>query len=174
MPILVLSTLLWLLCNLPALPSQGLPQAAAQARQLEGSYAARMVQWMEPLMRPIGLDWRVGVSLIAAFTAREIFVGSLAIIFHVASADQDTIQQSLIPTMSRATHADGSPLFTTATSIGLIVFFIFAMQWLSTAAVARREAGSWWMPVAQTVGFTGFAYVATWLTVHGLRAAGVA
>lgn len=173
-PILVLSTALWLLCNLPPVPANGLPAAEAQARQLEGSAAARLGRWMEPVMQPLGLDWRVGVSLIAAFTAREIFVGSLAIIFHVAGEDDDSVQQSLLATMARARHADGTPIFTVATSVGLIVFFIFAMQCLSTAAVARREAGGWWMPVAQTLAFTGLAYGAAWMAVHGLRAAGVA
>ncbi|MBI3891951.1 MAG: ferrous iron transporter B, partial [Candidatus Wallbacteria bacterium] len=173
-PILVLSTVLWLLSNLPAVPTAELSKAEGQAKQLEASYAARAGKWMEPVMRPIGLDWRVGVSLIAAFTAREIFVGSLAIIFHVASEDVDSVQQSLVATMNKAKNADGSRLFTTATSIGLIVFFIFAMQCLSTAAVARREAGGWWMPTAQTFAFTGIAYAAAWMTVHGLRAMGVA
>ena len=124
-------------------------------------------------MKPLGFDWRVGVALIAAFAAREVFVGSLAIIFHVAG-EGEAAQGSLLSAMRAAVHPNGTPLFTTASSIGLIVFFIFALQCLSTVAVSRKETGSWWFPTVQVVAFTGFAYIASAVTVWGLRALGVA
>ncbi len=172
-PILVIATTLWLICNLPLTDTAGLDPDLAASRRLESSYAAMGGRALEPLMQPLGLDWRVGVALIGAFGARELFVGSLAIIFHVAG-DDDTVQESLLQTMRTATLPDGSPLFTTASSLGLVVFFIFAMQCLSTAAVARKESGGWTMPLLQIFVFTGMAYLAAWFTVASLRALGVA
>jgi ferrous iron transport protein B len=174
MPILVISMALWLMCHLPQVPVEGLSPVEAQARQLEGSLAATAGRLLEPVMAPLGLDWRVGVALIASFAAREVFVGSLAVIFHVADEQPESGELPLVATMQGVKKADGSALFTTASGTGLVVFFILAMQCMATAAVAKKEAGSWWMPAAQTIVFTGLAYVATWGTVTGLRALGVA
>ncbi len=175
-PILVISMALWLLCHLPLIPVEGLPPVEAQARQLEGSLAATAGRLLEPVMAPLGLDWRVGVALIASFAAREVFVGSLAVIFHVAEEPPEQPESGELPLVSMMQSVrkpDGSRLFTTASGTGLVVFFILAMQCMATAAVARKEAGGWWMPAAQTLVFTGLAYVATWGTVTGLRALGV-
>ena len=119
------------------------------------------------------MDWRVGVSLIATLAAREVFVSSLALTFKVTESGED-IQNSILNSMRNATiEGTDQKLFTTATSAGLIIFFVFAMQCISTIAIVRKETGSWKMPVIQLVMFTGIAYVLTFITVNGLRLLGV-
>jgi ferrous iron transport protein B len=119
------------------------------------------------------MDWRVGVSLIAAFAAREVFVSSLALIFKVTS-DETTLQNSIVSAMHNATVGEtGQKLFTTSTIIGLIIYFIFAMQCLSTIAVSRKESGGWRIPILQIIIFTAAAYILTFISVNGLRALGI-
>jgi ferrous iron transport protein B len=143
------------------------------AERLSNSYAAELGKIIQPVMAPIGMDWRVGVSLIAAFAAREVFVSSLALIFKVTSTN-DNLQESMILAMRESRNEfTGEKLFTTATIIGLIVFFVFALQCISTIAVAKKETGGWRIPLLQVFIFTSLAYILTFLTVNGLRAAGI-
>jgi ferrous iron transport protein B len=124
-------------------------------------------------MSPIGMDWRVGVSLISAFAAREVFVSSLALSFKVTS-EVDEGQSTLLSSLKKAKiEATGEKLFTIATSIGLIVFFIFALQCLSTVVVSRKETGGWKIPALQVITFTSLAYFMTFVTVNGLRFFGI-
>ncbi len=140
---------------------------------LENSYAAQLGKIIQPVMTPLGLDWRVGVSLMSAFVAREVFVSSLALIFKVTESDEN-LQTSLLSFMASARINDtGKKLFTPATIIGLIVFFVFALQCISTIAVSRKETGGWRIPLLQIVIFTSLAYVMAFITVNGLRLMGV-
>jgi len=128
---------------------------------------------MEPVMRPLGLDWRVGVSLIATFAAREVFVSSLALMFKVTESDEN-MSRSLINEMKNAKiNGTGQNLFTTATAAGLIVFFMLALQCISTIAITKKETGGWRIPVLQIIVYTGSAYLLTFLTVNGLRFFGI-
>jgi len=148
-------------------------QNIERAERLEHSYAADLGKIIQPLMSPIGMDWRIGVSLISAFAAREVFVSSLALTFKVTdqqSDDQSTLLNSL---RNARIESSGEKLFTVATSVGLIVFFIFALQCLSTVAVSRKETGGWKIPILQVVTFTSLAYIMTFITVNGLRFLGI-
>lgn len=159
--------------SIPAGLTESQTQQYKEYQQVSNSYAADMGKFIEPIMKPIGLDWRVGVSLISAFAAREVFVSSLALILNVTS-DSETLEDSIVGAMKGATiEGTDQPLFTVATSIGLIVFFLFAMQCLSTVAVSRKETGSWRIPLLQIFVFTGVAYILTFALVNGLRMAGV-
>lgn len=141
--------------------------------RLENSYASQMGKFVQPIMKPIGMDWRVGVSLISAFTAREVFVSSLALIFKVTGSDE-SLRTSIIDAMRKAEIEDtGQKLFTPATITGLIIFFIFALQCVSTLAVSRRETGSWRIPMLQLIIYTSISYLFTFLTVNGLRLIGI-
>lgn len=180
--ILVLSVAIWILTYFPNYNPKVDAQNHTQdeivqmknAERLADSYAADMGKLIQPVMKPIGMDWRVGVSLIAAFTAREVFVSSLALIFKV-TGEGDTLQNSMVRAMNDARIEDtGQKLFTPATIAGLIVFFLFALQCLSTVAVSRKETGGWRIPVLQLIIFTSMAYMLTFITVNGLRALGVA
>jgi ferrous iron transport protein B len=182
-PIIVFfSIALWLLTyfpnNNPQVNTEGLTEVEIESlinsERLSGSYAADIGKIIQPIMTPIGMDWRVGVSLIAAFTAREVFVSSLALIFKVTSEDDDALQGSILKAMRSAKIEEtGEKLFTPATIIGLVMFFIFAMQCLSTLAVAKKETGGWRIPILQLIIFTSIAYLITFITVNGLRFFGV-
>ncbi len=186
--ILVLSLVIWFMTTFPNydpdiknVPKDSTGQVSSDklsqykdAERLSTSYAAYLGKFMEPVMKPMGFDWRIGVSLVATFAAREVFVSSLALIFKVTDEDESNLQNSLISAMRDAKVGNTDrKLFTTATTIGLIVFFMFAMQCLSTTAIARKETGSWRIPILQIVVFTLAAYILTVVVVNGLRAAGV-
>lgn len=179
--IMVLSMIIWFLTYFPnhhpVIDETGLSEAeieqVIQSERLATSYAADMGKFIQPVMTPLGMDWRVGVALISAFAAREVFVSSLALIFKVTEGDD--IQTSILTAMRNAKiEATGEKLFTPSTILGLIVFFIFAMQCLSTVAVSRKETGGWRIPILQLVIFTVTAYVLTLFTVNIMRFAGIA
>lgn len=133
-----------------------------------------MGQKMEPVLRPMGVDWRVGVGLISAFAAREVFVSSMAIVFHVESDDEQTQQEGLLEQMRSATFAGTSqPIFTASSIVGLIVFFFFSLQCFSTVAVVRKETNSWRLAGLQLLFYTGLGYALAVASVQSLRALGV-
>ena len=171
--ILVLSIAIWLLTyfpnHTPEINTDGLTQdeivQMVKAERLSTSYAADLGKFIQPVMSPLGMDWRIGVSLIAAFAAREVFVSSLAMIFKVT--DEDNLQSSILFAMKDAVNEEtGKPLFTVPTIIGLIVFFIFALQCISTVAVSKKETGGWRIPILQVVIFTATAYIFSFITVN--------
>jgi len=180
--IVVFSLILWLLTNFPADVKTGpdnVPKSdsvavqISESERISNSYAAEIGKVMEPVMRPLGLDWRVGVSLIATFAAREVFVSSLALMFKVTESDEN-MSRSLINEMKNAKiNGTGQNLFTTATAAGLIVFFMLALQCVSTIAITKKETGGWRIPVLQIIIYTGSAYALTFLTVNGLRFFGI-
>lgn len=179
--ILLLSLILWALTTFPNINPKvntvGLNDdeifVAIKSERLATSYAAELGKIIQPFMLPLGLDWRVGVSFIAAFAAREVFVSSLALIFKVTN-DESTLQTSIINSMRNAkVEVTGKKLFTTSTIIGLIVYFIFAMQCLSTVVVTKKESGSWRIPIFQIIIFTSAAYILTFIIVNGLRTIGL-
>lgn len=178
--ILLLSMIIWFLTYMPNhspnIETAGLNEEEIiqleKSERLATSYAAELGKFIQPIMTPLGMDWRIGVSLIAAFAAREVFVSSLALIFRIT--DDENIQSSLLTAMRTATNQDtGEPLFTTATVIGLIVFFIFALQCISTIAVSRKETGGWRIPLLQLLIFTSTAYLLTFITVNLLHLIGI-
>lgn len=182
-PIIIFFSLcLWFLSyfpnHSPEIDSKGLSETEIiqiqNAERLSGSYSATIGKFLQPIMEPLGLDWRVGVSLIAAFAAREVFVSSMALIFKVTNEEEESLQNSLLTSMREATiEGSNNKLFTTSSIIGLIIFFVFAMQCLSTVAVSKKETGSWRIPLLQIIIFTSTAYLLTFLSVNGLRLLGI-
>lgn len=142
-------------------------------QKLEESYVGQLGKVIEPVVAPMGVDWRVGVGLISAFAAREVFVSSLAVTFNITDGDEDSQQEALLTQMSAATNAQGEKIFTVSSVIGLMVFFLIALQCMSTVGVQIRESGSWKFAVTQLVAFNLFAYVLVVLIVQGLRFIGV-
>jgi len=179
MPIVVIAIVLWLLSNFGLGSFQ--PQSAGTAPQplivqseMNLSLAAQLGQFIEPLLEPMGVDWRVGVGLISAFAAREVFVSAMAIVFSVEGEDEDTQAAGLAEQMRTATFAGtGQRIFTASSMIGLIVFFFFSLQCISTVAVVQRETNSWRFAGLQLLFYTGVGYGAAVATVQGLRAFGV-
>ena len=112
---------------------------------LEYSVAGRVGRLIEPTIEPLGFDWRIGVGILGAFAAREVFVSTLGIVFGIAEADEES--PSLRASLAAARHEDGSPLMTPLAGVSLMVFFVLACQCMSTIGVVRRESGSWRWPI---------------------------
>jgi ferrous iron transport protein B len=179
MPIIIISTILWGLSNFglgsrqPESPD-GQAAPLVTTSELDNSFASQIGQGIEPALKPMGVDWRVGVGLIAAFAAREVFVSTMAIVFHVAGDGDEEQQTGLLESMRSATFGDTNQrVFTTASVIGLIVFFFFSLQCLSTVAVVRSETGSWRIAGLQLLFYTGLGYLFALATVQGLRLFGI-
>jgi ferrous iron transport protein B len=127
--------------------------AAAQLRQ---SYAGRLGHLIEPVIKPLGYDWKMGVGLISAFAAREVFVSTMGIVYSVGGDDEDTTP--LAQAMLSDRYPDGSKVWTPLVATSLLVWFVLAMQCMSTVAIVRRETGSWKWPILQLLYMTGLAY----------------
>jgi len=127
------------------------------ATQLENSYIGILGKTIEPVIEPLGYDWKIGISLITSFAAREVFVGSMATIYAVGDDGGNNVP--LIAKMRNEKRMDGSPAFSLATGVSLMIFYVFAMQCMATLAVVKRETKSWKWPMIQ-VGYMGvLAYI---------------
>ncbi len=129
--------------------------------QLRYSVAGRLGHLIEPALSPLGFDWRIGVGILGAFAAREVFVGTLGIVFDMADASETS--EPLRETLRAATWPDGSPLFTPLAGVSLMVFFVLACQCMSTVAVVKRESGGWRWPLFMVAYMTVLAYSASLL-----------
>lgn len=161
--IMGLSILLWAAVTYPKLepdPAKPMSELDFKAAALEHSIAGRMGQIIEPAVQPMGGDWKIGISLIYSFAAREVFNSSLSIIYSVEETDdEDENQLRLRDSLAQEKHADGTPVYTVGLCIALMVFFVFAMQCLSTVAIVRRETQSWKWPLFQIFYMTGTGYL---------------
>lgn len=134
--------------------------------KLENSYAGILGRSMEPVIRPLGYDWRIGIALVTSFAAREVFVGTMATLFSVGESDEGTM---LRDKMKGAKKEDGTPLFSLATGVSLMIFYLFAMQCMSTLAIVRRETKSWKWPMIQLVYMTTIAYIMSFIAYQLLK-----
>jgi ferrous iron transport protein B len=140
-------------------------------RELEASWAGQMGKFIEPVIRPLGYDWKIGIALLTSFAAREVFTGTLAVLYNMGSAEGDINDRSdneakatLREKMGRETFRDtGKPVYSLATALSLLVFYALAMQCMSTLAVVSRETGSWKWAVFQFIFMSGLAYFCAWV-----------
>ncbi|MBS1486112.1 MAG: ferrous iron transport protein B [Bacteroidetes bacterium] len=151
--------------------SQQLTEAQIQDRiasyKLENSYAGRLGKTLEPLIRPLGYDWKIGIALVTSFAAREVFVGTIATIYSIGSTDdQATIKERL---RSEINPDTGKPRYTLAVGLSLLVFYTFAMQCMSTLAVVKRETKSWHWPLIQLVYMSALAYFSALVVYQFLK-----
>ena len=137
-------------------------QSLKSSVMLEHSYIGHLGKFIEPVIEPLGYDWKIGISLISSFAAREVFVGSLSTIYAVH--DEREEKQNLRETMKNEKRADGSPTYTMASGISLMVFYVFAMQCMSTLAVVKRETQSWKWPIIQLIFMGVMAYSLSYLS----------
>lgn len=183
--ILAISIVLWVLANYG--PGDSMQQAEDRVRQQgtstlapdqledrvaaerrEASYAGRFGHFIEPAIRPLGYDWKIGIALLASFAAREVFVGTMATIYSIGSrADEEgvTIRERLKAERNPNT---GGPMYTPATAWSLLIFYVFAMMCMSTLAATQRETKSWKWPTVQLVYMMLLAYGAAWVTYQAL------
>jgi ferrous iron transport protein B len=131
--------------------------------RLEHSFIGKMGKFIEPAVRPLGYDWKIGIAVLTSFAAREVFVGTLATIYSVGNDEEETIKNR----MAAEVKADGQPLFNLASGISLMLFYAFAMQCMSTLAIVKRETNSWKWPMLQLGFMTVIAYLAA-LTAYQL------
>ncbi len=127
-------------------------------KQIEASYAGHLGKFIEPVIQPLGYDWKMGIALITSFAAREVFIGTMATIYSIGSTDDEgTIRERMAKEVNPLT---GEKTYNFATSLSLLVFYIFAMMCMSTLAVVKRETGGWKWPIIQFLFMTILAYVA--------------
>jgi len=167
--ILGISVVLWFLASYPKAPN-----GATRADQLAQSFAGRAGHAIEPVIKPLGFDWRIGISLISSFAAREVFVSSTAVVFNVEGVeDARNDDTTHLRDVLRSAHwPDGRTLFTPLVCLTLMVFYVFAMQCASTLAVVRRETNSWKWPAFQTLYMTGTAWILCFILYQSGRALG--
>jgi ferrous iron transport protein B len=134
--------------------------------KLENSFAGILGKSIEPAIQPLGYDWRIGIALITSFAAREVFVGTMATLYSVGD---DNEGMRLKDKMKAANKPDGTPLFTVATGLSLMIFYVFAMQCMSTLAITRRETKTWKWPIIQFVYMTGLAYLMSLIAYQLLK-----
>lgn len=177
--ILAIALGLWVLTHTPVQPAPA-DGSDREYVAVSHSYAARIGHFIEPVTRPMGLDWRGGVALISGFAAREVFVGSLALVYRVQDIDEDDdgMTGKLLAQLSQLRFesgpAEGRRIFTFSTCVGILIFYLIALQCFPTVAVSRNESGSWKFALTQLVVFTGGAYILAVVAVQGLRFFGVA
>ncbi|OIR15071.1 ferrous iron transport protein B [mine drainage metagenome] len=164
--ILSLSILLWALAAYPKSPAGSSPQV-----QLEHSYAGDMGRLLEPTIKPLGFNWQIGVGLVSSFAAREVFVSTMGVIFDV-QGDTKANTVPLRDALRQATWPDGHRLFTPLVCFNLMLYYVFAMQCLSTVAVVYRETKSWFWPTFQILYMTGTAWVVCFVVYQVGRLAG--
>ncbi|MCI5081912.1 MAG: ferrous iron transport protein B [Saprospiraceae bacterium] len=181
--IMIISVILWFLASY-GMPSkmkaaeeeaieisqiQNLSEQEAEnvmaAKKIEASFAGQLGKAIEPGIKPLGFDWRIGIALITSFAAREVFVGTMATIYSIGSADdEDSVRQQMAKEVDPET---GAKVYDLATALSLLMFYVFAMQCMSTLAVVKRETKSWRWPIIQFTFMTALAYLSS-LVVYQL------
>ncbi|HEX2076911.1 MAG TPA: ferrous iron transport protein B [Longimicrobium sp.] len=176
--ILALSIVLWALATYPRTePAPGLPESQAQEAQLAGSALGRMGHAVEPLVRPLGYDWKIGVGILSSFAAREVFVSTMGTIYGVGS-DADEGSLTLREKLRNERHAStGAAVYTPLVAVGLMVFYVFALMCMSTVAVVVRETGGGWTGMRwaafQFAYMLALAYLSALLVYQGGRMLGL-
>lgn len=188
--ILAISILLWALTYFPRndqtpADGSGAPQTEisndnvaqpneneAASAQLKNSYAGQLGHFIEPAIKPLGFDWKIGIGLVASFGAREVVISTMGIIYSVGKDTDDA--QTLTEAFRGAKRDDGTPEWTPLTALTMMVFFVLAMQCMSTVAVVRRETNSWSWTLFMVGYMTGLAYLAAFLTYQGGKLLGFA
>jgi ferrous iron transport protein B len=180
--ILAISILLWALVAFPRAnvakstspqavgSEQGINKPNSSSEQIQNSFAGRAGRLIEPVIKPLGFDWRIGIGLISSFAARETIISTLSIVYNVGeSSDQ---KSSLVEALRNAKRADGSPVWTPLVALSLMIFFLLACQCMSTVAIVRRETNSWRWPLFMVSYMLVLAYVASLITFQGGRLLG--
>ncbi|MDX2068479.1 MAG: ferrous iron transport protein B [Haliscomenobacter sp.] len=177
--ILIISMVLWLLSSFG--PPGAISKAEALAKQraqlenldeeatkdlvaakaMEASFAGHLGKFIEPAIKPLGFDWKIGIAIITSFAAREVFVGTMATIYSIGHQDDEySIREKMAKQRDPITK---ELIYSPATSLSLLLFYVFAMQCMSTIAVVKRETKSWKWPLIQFTFMTGLAYLSSWL-----------
>jgi ferrous iron transport protein B len=186
--ILGINVLLWFVATYPknaateqdyaakrAAIQQNAPDATAQltllntqemGERLRGSFAGRMGRMLEPVIAPLGFDWKMGIGIVSSFAAREVFVSTMSLVYE-AGDEEGGAHQSMAQKMHEQLRPDGTPVYTTLLAISLMVFYVFALQCASTVVVVRRETNSWKWPLFQFAYMSALAWIFAFITYQG-------
>ena len=174
--ILGLNILLWFLASYPratfdsptataAASAAAAPAPDGNGEQLRQSFAGRMGRAIEPLIAPLGFDWKIGIGLVSSFAAREVFVSTMSLVYNVGEFDEsETSTRNLADTLRAQKRPDGKPVYTLAVAMALMVFYVFALQCVSTVAIVRRETNSWKWPLFQWLYMGALAWIFAFVT----------
>ena len=168
--IMAISILMWALVAFPRSNTSNISNDPAT--RVEESYAGQAGHLIEPLIAPLGFDWKIGIGLISSFAARETVISTLSIIYNVGD-DSDAQSTSLVAAMRNARRANGSRVWTPLVALSLMVFFVLACQCMSTVAIVRRETNSWRWPLFMVSYMLALAYLASFVTYQGGRLMGI-
>ncbi|MGN6642730.1 MAG: ferrous iron transport protein B, partial [Verrucomicrobiota bacterium] len=144
----------------------------AAGERLRNSFAGRMGRAIEPVIAPLGFDWKMGIGIVSSFAAREVFVSTMSTVYNVGSEDDSGSKTKLVETLRQQKHPDGTPVYTTLTAVTLMVFYVFALQCVSTVVIVRRETNSWKWPFFQWAYMGLLAWGFAFATFHLGRALG--
>jgi ferrous iron transport protein B len=159
--IMAISIVLWFLASFPKIDS-----SLGETQSIHNSYAAKIGHTIEPVIRPLGFDWKIGLGLVTSFAAREVMVSTLATIYNVENGEEDAI--SLMEAMKRDKDPiTGKSIFTPLVALSLMVFYVFAAQCMATFAIVKRETNSWKWPVFMVFYMTGLAYFGSLIVYQG-------
>jgi len=140
--------------------------------KLRNSFAGRMGRAIEPLISPLGFDWKMGIGIVSSFAAREVFVSTMSIVYNIGQSEDSYQTTELQAALRQQKHEDGTPVYTALTAVTLMVFYVFALQCVSTVAVVRRETNSWKWPLFQWAYMGALAWILAFLTFHFGRSLG--
>ncbi len=153
-------------CNCTSEEAEQKAETLVKARMLDNSIAGTVGHAIEPVISPLGYDWRIGIGLMSAFAAREVFVSTMSILYNVGR-DADAENESLLQAVRDAKDDNGNPIWSPLLAFSTMMFFLLAMQCMSTLAVVRRETNSWRWPIFMTVYMCGLAYIVCFLVYQG-------
>jgi ferrous iron transport protein B len=140
--------------------------------KLRRSFAGMMGRALEPVIAPLGFDWKIGIGLVGSFAAREVFVSTMSAVYNLETDDSEAGTKVLADTLREQKRTDGSRLYTPLLGITLMVFYVFALQCVSTVAVVRRETNSWKWPLFQWAYMGALAWIFAFVTYQGGRLLG--
>ncbi|MGE4159359.1 MAG: ferrous iron transport protein B [Planctomycetota bacterium] len=168
--ILLVSVMIWALGYYPR------TEGASPGEQLRGSCMGVMGRWIEPVVKPLGWDWRIGMAVIASFPAREIVVATLGVIYDLGDEvdpGEDEGRKAMTQRLSSLTWPDGRKIFTPAVAVSIMVFFALCMQCAATLSIMAKETGSWKWPAFSFISLTMLAYVGAWVARHAVEGLGL-
>jgi ferrous iron transport protein B len=134
--------------------------------KLRNSFAGKMGRAIEPIIAPLGFDWKMGIGIITSFAAREVFVSTMSTVYNVGTSEDDGSKKQLVETLKQQKHPDGSMIYTPLLAVTLMVFYVFAMQCASTVAIVRRETNTWKWPLFQWAYMGALAWGLAFVTFH--------
>jgi ferrous iron transport protein B len=161
--ILVMSIILWFLASFPQINE---PDATSEEQKISQSYAGQLGHFIEPAIKPLGFDWKIGVGLITSFAAREVIISTFSVLYNI-QADKDDQILSLSVALKNDRYPDGRKVFTPLVALSLLIFFVYAAQCMSTFAIIKRETQSWFWPSLMIVYMNILAYTASLIVFQG-------